>query len=183
MRSLHICVLFLAFLVAACSSGPTVTEYAEDLEALVTTMNARLDELDAELSGEESLEQIQAYAEGRILARSDFLADLRDLEPPNGMEDVHSEAMDILEAVTAAEAAMADEVMTWQSESDIVEMWTTPEGIAARTADARAVAMCLAAQAGFDDTADRAELEDLPWIPPEMKEVIRVAFGCETDDR
>jgi hypothetical protein len=47
MESLHICVLILAILVAACSSGPTVAEYAGDLEALVTTMNARLDELDA----------------------------------------------------------------------------------------------------------------------------------------
>lgn len=78
---------------------------------------------------------------------------------------------------------MADSVMTWTSESDIEPIWETPEGVAARAADADAIAVCLAAQAEFDQTADRADLANAPWIPAEMKEVILVAFGCEVDDR
>lgn len=183
MKAVSGCLLSLVLLTAACSSAPTVPEYAEDVEALVTIMNARLDELDVDVHGTQDLEAIKRYAEQRVLARNDFLTGLRALNAPDDVVELHDTALEIIERVTAAETAMADLVMAWESASDIEAIWETPEGIAARTADAQAVVMCLGAQAEFDQTSDRAEFEGVPWIPTEMKEVIRVAFGCETEQR
>jgi len=178
------CVLSLVLIVAAgCSSGSTTSDYAEDVEELVTIMNARLDELDAEVEGGDDLQAIKTYAEERVLARNSFLDGMRSLEAPADVAELHDTALEVMGQVAAAEGAMAELVLAWESTNDIEAIWETPEGIAARTADAQAVALCLAAQAGFDQTADRAELEDVPWIPGEMKAVILVAFGCEADSR
>jgi hypothetical protein len=183
MRPLLACFISLVVLSAACSSAPSVPEYAEDLEALVTAMNSRLDEIDVELSGTPNLEEIKSYATERMVARSAFLAGIRALEPPEEVADVHVTAIEIMERLNASESALADRVLGWQSERDIEAVWETPEGIAARAADAQAVKLCLAAQADFNQTAERAELEGVPWIPSDMKEVILVAFGCESENR
>jgi hypothetical protein len=153
------------------------------VEALVTTMNARLDQLDSGLDETRDLEQIRSYAEQRIDARSDFVAGLQSLEPPDEVAALHKAALDIMQRLTDAESEMADRVMQWDSPDDIEQMWETPEGVAARALDAQAVSLCLAAQAEFDQTADRAGFEDVPWVPSEMKSVILVAFGCEAASR
>ncbi len=183
MRVLQTLVLLVVILAAGCGGGSSTADYAEDVEALVTTMNARLDELDVDSDGTQDLQAIKTYAEERVRARNDFLVGLRSLDAPDDVAELHDTALEVMGRVTAAETAMADLVMAWDSTSDIEAIWETPEGIAARTADAQAVALCLAAQAGFDQTADRADLEDVPWIPTEMKSVILVAFGCEADSR
>ena len=183
MRTVSVSVLFLAILVTGCGGGPTVAEYADEVEALVTTMNAGLDRIDKELDTAEDLEQIQASVQRRILVRSEFVAGLRDLEPPDDLVDLHGSAIEIMANVADAESAMADRVMAWESISDIESIWETPEGLAAREADAKAVSLCLAAQADFDQTSDRAQFDDVPWIPSEMKEIIRVAFGCIAESR
>ena len=183
MRAPRIRVLFLVFVVAACGGGPSLTDYAEDVETLVATMNARLDELDAETEGTQDLDEIQRYAQQRVAARSDFLAGMQDLEPPDDVAELHGTALEIMERVTDAESVLADRVMDLESASGIDAIWETPEGVAARAADAQAIALCQGAQAEFDQTVDRTEFEDVPWIPSEMKQVILVAFGCEADSR
>jgi hypothetical protein len=183
MKAFQTCVVALLMLVSACSSAPSVAEYAEELEGLVTIMNARLDEIDAELPESPDLDQIKGYATQRIFARSEFLAGLRSLEPPEDVADVHDTAIGIMERLTASETAMVDRVLAWESAGDIEAIWETPEGIAAEAADAKAVELCLAAQADFNQTAERAKLEGVPWIPSDMKEVILVAFGCEAENR
>jgi hypothetical protein len=183
MRVLVVGVVVLALLMNACSAQPSVVDYAEEVEALVVTMNARLDGLDADLEQSWDLDHLHTYAEQRVAARSALIDGLGSLVPPGEVAELHETALEILKRVTVAEVAMADRIMTWTSESDIEPIWETPEGVAARTADADAIAMCLAAQAEFDQTAGRAEFENAPWIPPEMKEVILVAFGCEAKDR
>jgi hypothetical protein len=183
MKSLVVSVLVVGLIMSACSGGSSVADYAEEVEALVVTMNARLDDLDADLEQNQDLDHIRTYADQRVAARSALIDGLGALVPPDEVAELHGTALEILKRVTAAEAAMADRVMTWTSESDVEPIWETPEGVAARTADADAIAICLAAQAEFDQTADRAEFEGAPWIPSEMKEVILVAFGCEVEDR
>jgi hypothetical protein len=75
------------------------------------------------------------------------------------------------------------------SDSDIASIWDmkliwdTPEGVAARAADERAIVLCDAAQETLDSTDSRSELEGVPWIPPEMKRIVRVAFGCHAELR
>jgi hypothetical protein len=183
MKALRVYLVLLVLLTAACSSAPSVAEYAEDVETLVTAMNDRLDEIDAELPETPNLVEIKSYATERVAARTAFVDGLRALEPPEDVTDVHVTAIQIMERLTASESAMADQVLDWQSASDIEAVWETPQGIAARAADAQAVELCLAAQADFDQTAERAELEGVPWIPPDMKEVILVTFGCEAESR
>jgi hypothetical protein len=183
MRALRVSVLAMVLLLAACSSGLSVTEYGEELETLVATMNARIDRLDAEVEGTLDPEVVRSYAVERVEARSVFLSSLRDLDPPDEIAALHGVAIGIIERLTAAESALADRVFTMDSIDGIDSIWGTPEGIAARTADAEAIELCLAAQSEFDDTAARAELSDVLWIPPAMKEVVVVAFGCIAADR
>lgn len=183
MRVRSALVLLVTILATGCGGGLSTVEYAEEVETLVTTMNARLDQLDAESDGTQDLDRIKRYATERVSARSDFVSGLADLEPPDDVEALHETALEIMERLTSAESVMADRVMQWESASDIDAIWETPEGVAARAADTQAVSLCLAAQAEFDQTGDRTELKDVPWIPAEMKAVVLVAFGCDSDAR
>jgi hypothetical protein len=183
MNMLRICVLAMAMLLGSCSSAMSVTDYADELEGLVSTMNARLDRLDAQLGATNDLESVRAYAIDRVEARADFLSSLRELDPPDEVVELHLVAIGIIERLTAAESTLADRVLAMDSTDGIESIWRTPEGVAARAADAKAVELCLAAQSEFDDTADRAELSDVPWIPSELKEVVVVAFGCIAAER
>ena len=44
--------------------------------------------------------------------------------------------------------------------------------------DEEVTQICVVAQGAFDETVDREAVVDVPWMPPEMKEVVRVAFRC-----
>ena len=81
-----------------------------------------------------------------------------------------------------AEAALADYVSGLEPGADVGDLWATPLGVAARAADAESIELCLAAQSELD-TSKRSELAGVPWIPPELKEVVVVAFGCIADER
>jgi len=183
MKLLRLHVLALVVVATACGGGLTLGEYAEELESLVATMNADLDQLDAGLEETQDLETVRSYAQERVEIRSDFLAALRALDPPDDVAELHVVAIGIIERLTAAESVLADRVMSMESTDGLESIWDTPEGVAARTADEEAVALCLAAQTTLDDTADRSQFKDVPWIPPEMKEVVVVVFGCLATER
>lgn len=176
-------VIVIAWLASSCGDGTSLADYAEELETLVATQNARLDQLDVDLDNTLTLDQVKYYARERIRARNELLVALEEIEPPDSVVDLHAEALDILGRLTDAETAMAVMVEGLESTEGIGGIWETPEGVAARQADARAILVCEAAQETFDRTAAGAEFEDVPWIPTEMKQVIRVAFGCRTEDR
>lgn len=183
MKSIRVLVAGLLIASAGCSGGLSLPEYAEEVETLVAEMNARLDQLEDDSKGQQDLADVKLHAQERVAARSDFVDALRDLEPPGEASDLHGAALGIMERLTAAEGLLADRVMAMESTDGIDAIWETPEGVAARTADAEAVELCLAAQTQFDDTAARSELEGVPWIPPEMKDVVVVALGCIAQDR
>jgi len=183
MRALLVSAVVFGLVLSACGSQPSLIEYAGDLETLVAEMNGTLDALDDELPGTPSLEDVNRYARERVAARSAFLEALRSIDPPSDVADLHNAAIDIMERLTGAEAALAERVAGMQTAASLDGIWETPEGIAARAADERAVAICHVAQDEFDQTERRAGLEGVPWIPPEMKETIRVTFGCDAEDR
>lgn len=170
-------------LLQACGSDVSLTGYAEEVEALVITMNARLDELDAEIEGSEDLERIKRYARERVAARNAFLDGLDALEPPDDVAELHATALDIVGRLTDAEEVLSDRVQAVEPGEGIGDIWATPEGRAALAADVEAIALCRAAQEELDTTERGEGFENAPWIPDEMKEVIRVAFGCEAEDR
>ena len=176
-------LIVIAVLGSSCASEMSLPEYAEEVEALVTTMNARLDELDAELVDTADLSGIKEYASERVEARTVFLSGMKELDAPEAVVDLHTEAISIMGRVVETEGTLSDMVQDLDSVSDVDSIWNTPEGVAARTADERAVVLCEAAQETLDSTDSGSELEGVPWIPPEMKRIVRVAFGCHAELR
>jgi hypothetical protein len=176
-------LIAIAILASSCTSEISLPEYAKEVEALVTTMNARLDELDTEFSDAENLDDIKEYARERVEARTVFLSGMRELDAPEADVDLHTEAISIMGRVVESESALSDMVQDLDSVSDVDSIWDTPEGVAARAADERAVVLCEAAQETLDSTDSGSELEGVPWIPPEMKRIVRVAFGCHAELR
>ena len=176
-------LIVIAVLGSSCASEVSLPEYAKEVEALVTTMNARLDQLDTEFSDAENLDDIKEYARERVEARTVFLSGMRDLDAPEAVADLHGEAISIMGRVVESESALSDMVQDLDSVSDVDSIWDTPEAVAARAADERAVVLCEAAQETLDSTDSGSELEGVPWIPPEMKQIVRVAFGCHAELR
>ena len=178
----RITLWFLVLGVAACGGGHTLTEYGAGAEAAVAFMNARVDELDVAIADTASMDEVWALWDQRIAAREELVAEIRALDPPDSAAEMHKVAVDILSRLAAAEAAMAvhagDETIT-----HLGEVWDTSEGRAARAVDEEAIAICQAAHAFFDGTADRQILAEVPWIASELKEVVEVAFGCTATER
>ena len=182
MRRLVAAILVSGLALSACGGESSLTEYATELEAAVAQMNGQLDELDAELSETSDIEQVKRYANERVAARYAFVRSFETLDPPSSVSDLHDAALGIMGRVADAESALADYVNEVNSVTEIDDFWSTPLGVAARSADAEAIELCLAAQAELD-TTKRADLAGVPWIPPELKEVVVVAFGCITEER
>ena len=176
-------VVVLGLAGSACSSSMSLSEYAEEVEHLVVTMNQRIDDGEAEVAGDPTLERAQSYATDRLDARHAFIDAFDALEPPSEVADLHTTALDIFDRLVAAETVLADLVMAADSFEEADAVWITPQGEAFRKIDEEAVALCAAAQADLDATQQRDAFSDTPWIPPEMKEVIEVTFRCDRADR
>ena len=187
--ALFVIVIVISMLGSSCASEMSLPEYAEEVEALVTTMNARLDELDAEFNDAEDLDDIKEYFRQRIESRTEFVSGMMELDAPEAVADLHGEAISIMGRVVETEGTLSDMVQDMDSVSDVASIWDidsiwdTPEGVAARSADERAVLLCEAAEETLDSTDSGSELEGVPWIPPEMKQIVRVAFGCHAELR
>jgi hypothetical protein len=61
---------------------------------------------------------------------------------------------------------------------DLDQVWEGPEAQAVRAAEMQAIELCYAAQDQIDATEDREAFGDTPWIPSQLKEVVRVSFNC-----
>lgn len=182
VRWLVAATLLSTVVLSACAGEPSLADYAGELESAVNEMNARLDELDAELQDDGDLAEIREYARERVAARYAFVEILNDLEPPSDVSELHTAAEGIVARLADAEAALADYVNELEPGTDVGDLWDTPLGVAARAADEEAIELCLAAQSELD-TTERGELAGVPWIPPELKEVVVVAFGCIAEER
>ena len=180
MRARCAAVCAASILVICCGGGSlSLEDYAARGEGLTTTVISRLATLDAEMERQETtLDGIKDYWDQRVAARVDFLEGIRNLDPPDGLVDLHETALDLFSRLVDAEETLAARVTESESPTGPSDWWGTPEGKVARAVDQEAIAICHAAQATFDATQEREVLADLPWIPSEMKETVRVAFGC-----
>ena len=183
MRRSWVIVTLLAFGLAACSGGMSLTEYAERLEEEVALMNLRIDQLDVRLEDATSVDEVLDLWDERIAARERLLDAFDDVDPPGSAEEMHAVASDIMGRLTAAEAALGVRAAQFDTLTDFDQVWETEEGQAARAADVEAIALCQAAQESFDETAQREILADVSWMTPEMKEVVDVVFGCTAEQR
>ena len=167
-------------LLAACGGGTlTVPEYAVEIENLVAEMEAQFALLDADWESQPpTVDGARSYWERRMEIRYEFLESIRDLDAPDGVVAQHTAALDVFDRITAADETLAARVATFDTVSEHWQWVDTPEGQAAEAVLEDVYAFCRASQEEFDATAGRESLEDVPWVPPEMKEAIKVAFGC-----
>jgi len=172
-----ICVIVV---LAACGGGTlTPSEYAEQAERLVAEMTSQFASLDAEWESQvPTVDGARDYWEQRLEIRTEFLEGVRGLKASEGVAAQHSAALDVFERITAADEALAARVATFDSVTEHWQWVDTPEGQAAEAVLEDVYAFCRASQDEFDATAGRESLEDVPWVPPEMKQAIKVAFGC-----
>lgn len=181
---LTIVALAVALVVGACSSGPSLTEYAEELESIVTEHNAGMDENDRYIDAEApSLERVRTYATRRMELRNSFLAGLDALEPPREAADLHSAAVDVIRSLVDAEQVIFEQAMITDDLNAVDNLWASPAGQAAREVDRQTIAICQAAEAALNSTEERQALVGMPWVPTELQEVVNVAFGCTAADR
>lgn len=175
----------LTLLVAGCGDGElTMSEYATQIESLITTMNAKIDTLDAEITSQEStLEDAQDFWEAKLVARRELIAGFESIEPPQDAAEMHASAIAIVARLTDTDEAVAELVGTMETEEELGLLLESQEFLATEAVDVEAIAMCQAAQAEFDSTADREVFGDAPWIPSELREVVLVGFGCTKEER
>ncbi len=178
----HLLFSVLAFSLAlgACGSGEmTITEYATEVEALVGDMTARFAGIDAEWTSQPpSVARAQEYWEARLEIRNDFLDGIGQLRPPEAVIDQHEAALAVFQRMTDADVALRDVVDEYDFIDDHWQWVDTPEGRAADAVLEDVFAFCRASQEEFDATEERESFEEMPWLPAQMKEVVRVAFGC-----
>jgi hypothetical protein len=179
-RRMRLILIGLISLLVACSPGSlSLQEYGAEAETLVVVVTARIDKLDTELeSYAKTREGARTYWDLRLDARNEFLEGLESLDPPDDAMELHGIVVDMFERLNAAEQALAARVATFERGIAPQQWWETPEGQAARAVDEEVASICQVAQAQFDKTKARAVFADTPWIPSEMKQVVRVAFGC-----
>jgi hypothetical protein len=169
----------LLSMVVACGGGElTLGEYAEEVEALTTTMYAALDDLvyTFETASEADRDAGALYG-GMAVAFAELLDGLEAIDPPAEVADLHDLSLDIMARLTAAQETFARRVED-SAEGGDPGLENTPEALALRAVQDEMIAFCQARQAEFDATADREVLAENPWIPAEMREVVDVLFGC-----
>ena len=185
-RHLRPLVVFAAaLLLASCGSGTlSLTDYAERVETEVTVMNTRLDHLLAELESEEqTVASTRTYFEEAAAARARFVTAVEDLAPPQQAQRLHDEALAIVRQLRDANETLAAMVATYSDPAQLATLEESPEVRALEAIDAKAVAMCHAAEASIDATGEREDLKDVAWLPSELKEVVEVAFRCTAAER
>lgn len=172
--------ILLVLLPVACSdSGLSLTEYASQIDQMVEAKSLQIDALEADLSSQPpGVDRTKAYWEGRAAAGVMLLEELETIDPPREVAELHAATLDIMSRYVAAEGEYAVRAGSVQT---MAELEASAEAEAVMAVEGEIIAMCRAAQATFDDTADGAAFAVPPWIPPELREVIRVAFRCAGD--
>ena len=172
----------LVFVVAACGGGDlSLAEYNEQGMALVSVMEERLYELDAEWDSQTAtVEDVRAYWDERIEAFETALGGFEALEPAAGVAELHRTGMELFTKLVAAESALAARVISSDTATVPDQWWDTAEGVAVGAVEDEIYSFCLVFQAMYDRSVERIALSDVPWIPAQMKEIVQVDIGCET---
>jgi hypothetical protein len=147
--------------------------------ALVTVMEERINTLDTEWDSQTTtVERARTYWDRRLAARVEALEGLQALDPPSEITELHRTGLDLFTRLTTAEEALALRVASFETATEPGQWWNTAEGDTVRAVDEEIDAFCRIFQARYDATIERTGLADVPWIPPEMKEVVQIDIGC-----
>ena len=172
----------LILLLTACGGGTlSLTEYNEQGMALVSVMEERLYELDAEWDSQTAtVEDVRIYWDRRIDAYETAVEGLEALEPAGEAAELHRTGMELFSKLVAAESALAVRVASFETVTGPEQWWNTAEGTAVGAVEEEIYSFCLLFQAMYDATVERLVVSDVPWIPSELKEIVEVDIGCES---
>ena len=181
MRRILVAIV-ASLLLASCGGGDlSLAEYNTEGMALATAMEERIFVLDAEWDSQTATaEDARAYWDQRIEAYEMALAGFEALEPAGEVAELHRTGMELFTKLVTAESALAKRVTSSDTLTAPEQWWDTAEGEAVGAVEEEIYSFCLIFQAMYDGTAERIALSDVPWIPPEMKEIVHVDIGCET---
>jgi hypothetical protein len=173
------CACFIVLAACGGDESITLTEYAEQGQAVVTAMEERLAALDAQWgSRAPTAERARTYWENRVDALLVAQEQLEELVPPDEIEDLHEPGMALFDKLIVAEQALAARVASFDTVTEPDEWWDTAEGKAVEAVNAEIADLCLVFQAMYDATLERVIFTEAPWLPSEMKEVVRIDIGC-----
>jgi hypothetical protein len=157
----------------------TLSEYSNEAAALIERVDSRLDERHAQfVTAPPSVEGTQAYLADRVAGYHELVDGVDALDPPEQVAELHAALQEILGTLLAAEQARASFAATVVSTDSLHQVWEGPESQAIRAAELQAITLCYAAQDQVDATEQREDFGDVPWMPAELKEVVRVSFDC-----
>jgi hypothetical protein len=169
-----------ALLFSACGGGSlSLSEYSDSVATLIARVDGRLDAHAERLAAAQpDVEATQAFFDDRVVGYHELVDGLEVLEPPEEAAELHATLQEIMASLLTAEEARAVFAETVSSVEEIDQMWEGPEAQAVRAAELEAIDLCYAAQDQVDATEDREAFGDTPWIPSQLKEVVRVSFNC-----
>ena len=184
MRRLLLISACLVLTMAGCGDdAPTVSEYAAEVEQLVAGMEVSFKAIDEEWESQPpSIDRAREYWDSRLRIRYDFLESITALRVPESVAEMHQSSLDVFSRITAADVALQERVASLDSITEHWQWTDTPEGRAADAVLEEVFGFCRASQDEFDATKERALFDDAAWLPAEMREVVRVAFGCPPQD-
>lgn len=187
MRSARrLAVVIAASLVAvSCGGGtPSAAEYADTIEDMVREMNRGLDELQVVHDANPiTVESERSFWDRRVALRDTFLEGIRDLVPPPEYAAMHTAALDVISRLVVAEHGVRDEVDRAEDVGDLIAISNGPAMDVLTAADEEAIALCRSAEATLDTSSDEGLDPGIPWITPAVGEVVRVVFGCTSEER
>ena len=172
--------MLYTLLLVSCGGGSlSLTEYSEEVAALITRVDNRLDALAAEIAAAPpNVAAAQAYFDARVAGYRELVDGVEGLDPPDEVTWIHAELRTILAGLLAAEEDRAVFASTLEYVDELDLAWEGEEAKAIRTAELMAIELCYVAQEQIDATGDRESLQGVAWIPDQMKEVVLVSFGC-----
>ena len=173
-------VAVFGLIAGACgSSRLSLTEYVDELNAVVAEGNERLPPLYAELesaSGDPSTATIQRLFEDEATIRAELQDSFSAIEAPEQVAELHAALVQWHGELIVAQRSLAAQVAAAGSWS---EFQRSPEYAAFDAFMRQGLVGCLELQTALDSTEARGAFADTPWIPGELREVVDAALGCE----
>jgi len=167
------CIIFVS---TACGGGAlSLTEYTERVQSLGYTMLADFDELETQWASATTVEEGQIVLNRAVTIRTDLQNGLTDLNPPEVFAEGHADLVELLGRVLAATQIWA---ASSEMASSLDELQSSSEALAYWELDADMVLLCTEFESKLDAMAEREVFADVPWIPGDMKEVVKFAGGC-----
>jgi hypothetical protein len=129
LRSSAVLTLALSIVAASCGGSLSLSDYADEVEALVSTMNGAIDDAEREWrAAPPSVDATQKFHAHRVEARKTFMVALEALEPPESVAEFHAIALNLLGRLRDAEIAMAERADSIQTMEEMSTLWDGPEG-------------------------------------------------------